>query len=120
MSAMIPAERPIKRRRMTPALRLAAFAVTALAPWPAAPQAQGLLIIRDAEVEQLLRDYSAPILRTAGLAQQNVRVVMINESSFNAFVADGHRIFINTGTLTEATTPNEVIGVLAHETGHIA
>jgi predicted Zn-dependent protease len=105
---------------MTPAARLAALAVTALAAWPAAAQAQGLPIIRDAEVEQLLRDYSAPILRTAGLAQQNVRIVVINEKSFNAFVADGHRIFINTGTLTEATTPNEVIGVLAHETGHIA
>jgi predicted Zn-dependent protease len=116
------AERPIKGRRMTPACRLAAWAVAALAAMPAAAQAQapGMPIIRDAEVEQLLRDYSAPILRAAGLAQQNIRIVVINDRSFNAFVADGHRIFINTGALAEATTPNEVIGVLAHESGHIA
>lgn len=83
-------------------------------------QAQGLPLIRDAEIEQLLRDYSQPILRAAGLAKQNVRIVIINDRSFNAFVADGRRIFINSGTLTEAANPNEVIGVLAHETGHIA
>jgi predicted Zn-dependent protease len=77
-------------------------------------------IIRDAEIEQLLRDYTQPILKAAGLAQQNVRVVIINDKSFNAFVADGHRIFINSGALMQAKTPNEVIGVLAHESGHIA
>jgi predicted Zn-dependent protease len=77
-------------------------------------------IIRDAEIEQLLRDYTQPILKAAGLAQQNVHVVIINERSFNAFVADGRRIFINSGALMQAKTPNEVIGVLAHESGHIA
>ncbi|MEA2984688.1 MAG: hypothetical protein QOD94_942 [Alphaproteobacteria bacterium] len=117
---MSPAERPSKRQRTTPASRLAALAVAALAAMPAAAQAQGLPLIRDAEIEQLLRDYSTPVLRAAGLAQQNVRIVVINERAFNAFVADGRRIFINTGVLSEATTPNEVIGVLAHETGHLA
>ena len=77
-------------------------------------------IIRDAEIEQLLREYTQPILKAAGLAQQNVHVVIINDRSFNAFVADGRRIFINSGALMQAKTPNEVIGVLAHETGHIA
>ncbi|NJL08028.1 MAG: M48 family metallopeptidase [Methylacidiphilales bacterium] len=62
----------------------------------------------------------APILRAAGLAQQNVEVTLINDRAFNAFVADGRRIFVFLGTLVEAKTPNEVIGVLAHETGHIA
>ena len=52
-------------------------------------------------------------------AQQNVQVVIINDKSFNAFVMDAHRIFINTGALMEATTPNQLIGVFAHETGHI-
>lgn len=114
------AERPSKGRRPTPASRLAALAVAALAAIPVAAQAQGLPLIRDAEIEQLLRDYSAPVLRAAGLAQQNIRIVVINERAFNAFVADGRRIFINTGVLSEAATPNEVIGVLAHETGHLA
>src|SRR5205085_11134266 len=47
-------------------------------------------------------------------------VVIINDRAFNAFVADGRRIFVNTGALMDAKTPNEVIGVFAHETGHIA
>ena len=77
-------------------------------------------IIRDAEIEQLLREYTEPILKAAGLGKQNIRVVIINNRGFNAFVADGRRIFINAGALTEAETPNQVIGVLAHETAHIA
>ncbi len=82
--------------------------------------AQALPIIRDAEIEQLLRDYSQPILRVAGLGQRNIHVVIINDRSFNAFVVDAKRIFINAGALMDAETPNQIIGVLAHETGHIA
>jgi predicted Zn-dependent protease len=100
-------------------LTAAALAVAG-APAHAQQSQGGPPIIRDAEIEQLLREYSAPILKAAGLAQQNVRIVIINDRSFNAFVADGHRIFINSGALMQAKTPNEVIGVLAHETGHLA
>jgi predicted Zn-dependent protease len=119
------ARRPIRARLTAPAARtlaiLTAVAVAAAGiPAPAQPQGHGPPIIRDAEIEQLLREYTQPILKAAGLAQQNIRVVIINDRSFNAFVADGHRIFINAGALMEAQTPNEVIGVLAHETGHIA
>src|SRR5512132_3312326 len=119
---MTGTERPIRPRRTTPAARLVAVVTaTALAGAAAPAHAQkGLALVRDAEIEQLLRDYTQPVLRAAGLAQQNVQVVIINEPSFNAFVVDGRRIFINTGALTDSTTPNQVIGVLAHETGHIA
>jgi predicted Zn-dependent protease len=109
---------------MTPAARLVALVTaTALAGAGAPAHAQkekGPPIVRDAEIEQLLREYTQPILRTAGLAQQNVQVVIINDRSFNAFVADGRRIFVNGGALMESETPNQIIGVLAHETGHIA
>jgi predicted Zn-dependent protease len=107
-------------------LRRATALVTAIgvAFAPLASQAQDgprpPPIIRDAEIEQLLRDYTAPVLRAAGLARQNVQVVIINEPSFNAFVVDGRRIFVNSGALMESQTPNQIIGVLAHETGHIA
>jgi predicted Zn-dependent protease len=56
----------------------------------------------------------------AGLAKQNIKVVVINDMSFNAFVMDGRRIFVNAGALLTAKTPNEIIGVLAHESGHLA
>jgi predicted Zn-dependent protease len=83
------------------------------------PPAHGVPIIRDAEIEQLLRDYTKPILRVAGLGDQNIHVVIINDRSFNAFVMDAHHIFVNAGALLESTTPNQIIGVFAHETGHI-
>ena len=45
---------------------------------------------------------------------------MLGDRSFNAFVMDGRHIFVNAGTLFDAKAPNEVIGVFAHETGHLA
>ena len=68
----------------------------------------------------MLRDYTRPILRAAGLEKQNIQVVIINDSAFNAFVADGRRIFVNYGAIMQSETPNQIIGVLAHETGHLA
>ncbi|GLK55111.1 putative Zn-dependent protease [Methylopila capsulata] len=89
-------------------------------PQPAQAQGLGGSIIRDAEIEGLLRDYMLPIYRAAGVDAGAVEIVLINSKVFNAFVADGRRIFVNIGVLLDAKTPNEVIGVLAHETGHIA
>jgi predicted Zn-dependent protease len=108
-------------RRAT-ALVAAAAVLVAQAQLPAHAQAggKGLNVIRDAEIEELLRDYTRPVLKAAGLAKQNIEVVIINDRAFNAFVADGRRIFINLGALYESTTPNQIIGVLAHESGHIA
>jgi predicted Zn-dependent protease len=79
----------------------------------------GIPMIRDAETEQLMRDYTGPILKAAGLSNQNIQVVIIEDNSFNAFVMDAHRIFVNMGALKESTAPNQMIGVFAHETGHI-
>jgi predicted Zn-dependent protease len=106
------------RSRTARVIAFATLAAIALAPMAAS--AQGLPLIRDAESEQLLRDYTRPILRAAGLEKQNIQMVIINEPSFNAFVADGRRIFVNTGAIMQSETPNQIIGVLAHETGHLA
>jgi predicted Zn-dependent protease len=125
---MTEVETPIRARLATPAAHAVALltaVAVAVTPMPTRiAQAQslppGLPIIRDAEIEQLMRDYTQPVLRAAGLAQQNIQVTIINDRAFNAFVMDAKRIFINAGALMDAKTPNEVIGVLAHETGHIA
>jgi predicted Zn-dependent protease len=108
------------RTRARRAVALVMSAALTLAALPARAQERGLPIIRDAEIEQLLRDYTTPILKAAGLGQHNIRVVILNERSYNAFVMDGRRIFVNAGALIESATPNQIIGVLAHETGHIA
>ncbi|MDO9560894.1 MAG: M48 family metalloprotease [Bradyrhizobium sp.] len=91
-----------------------------LAPMPALAQGGGLRVLRDTESEQLLRDYTRPILRAAGMEKQNIQMVIINDGAFNAFVADGRRIFVNYGAIMQSETPNQIIGVMAHETAHLA
>ncbi len=82
--------------------------------------ADGPNLIRDAEIEGLMRLYSRPIFKAAGINPDAVKVYLIADPRINAFVAGGQRIFINTGLITRSETPNQVIGVLAHESGHIA
>ncbi len=108
------------RRKLSKITAATTAVAIALAPMAAHAQERGPPIIRDTEAEQLLRDYTRPILRAAGLEKQNIQVVIINESVFNAFVADGRRIFVNHGAILQSETPNQIIGVLAHETGHLA
>lgn len=76
--------------------------------------------IRDAEIEKILRGYSDPLFKAAGLDTKAVTVMIINDSSLNAFVAGGQNVFINTGMIMTLDTPNELKGVIAHETGHIS
>ena len=97
----------------------AIYAVSASIAAISPAAAQNLPLIRDTEIENLLKDYSIPIFKAAGLGSQNIAMRIVRHESFNAFVVDGHNVFINTGTLMQAKTPNEVIGVIAHETGHI-
>src|ERR1700722_18313795 len=105
---------------MTKMTAIATVIALVAAPMAALAQEEKLAILRDTETEQLLRDYTRPILRTAGLEKQNIQVTVINQAVFNAFVADGRRIFVNHGALMQSETPNQIIGVLAHETGHLA
>jgi predicted Zn-dependent protease len=76
-------------------------------------------LIRDAETESLIRLYAKPIFNAAGLGSQGIRIHLVNDRNFNAFVVDGHNMFMHAGTLMTAKTPNQVIGVIAHESGHI-
>ncbi len=117
-SANTPARAVKGKARLRPALSAALAAALTVTSMSSA-QAQNIPLIRDTEIEALLRDYARPIFRAAGLSAQNITMRIVRHDSFNAFVADGRNVFVNTGTLREAKTPNEVIGVLAHETGHI-
>jgi predicted Zn-dependent protease len=84
-----------------------------------AQQGGRVAIIRDAEIERLMRDYARPIIKAAGLKSGAVDIILVNDPSFNAFVS-GRRMFIHTGAILRAETPGEIIGVIAHEAGHIA
>jgi len=56
----------------------------------------------------------------AGLNSDNVDIYIVNDQSLNAFVTRGQNIFLNSGLILQSDTPNQLKGVIAHETGHIA
>lgn len=115
--AMIISKLPLSYLRRAFA---AVLAIACLVSWTSVSYAQrSVPIVRDAEIEALVSEYARPILKAAGLDRSGVEIVLVNDHQFNAFVA-GRRIFINTGALLQTETPNEIIGVIAHEAGHIA
>lgn len=96
-----------------------AFACLSIVLLLVAPSASALSLLRDDEIENAIRLYAMPVWKAAGLDVSVIKVHLVNDPSLNAFVAGGQRIFINSGLLIRANSPDEVIGVLAHETGHI-
>jgi predicted Zn-dependent protease len=121
-----PPARNLKRRPLRQVIAVLAAMALGGASLPAAAQDQGksskdrLVPVRDAEIEQLLRDYTAPIFKAANINTRATEVILIRDFTFNAFVANGQKIFVNVGALLQSQTPNQLIGVLAHEAGHIA
>ena len=83
-------------------------------------KAQNLNLIQDAEIELYIREWIEPIIKVAGLNPNAVNVYIVNDETINAFVAGGQNIFINTGLILKAKEVDALIGVLAHEIGHIA
>lgn len=77
-------------------------------------------MIRDAEIEATLRSYANPIFVEAGITPEDVRIFIVGDPAINAFVAGGLNMFIHTGLIKAAPKPSMVIGVIAHETGHLA
>ena len=77
-------------------------------------------IIRDAEIENFLKEISHPIFSSANLNINSVDIYIFNDKSINAFVACGQKVFVNTGLIQSFETPSMLRGVMAHETGHIA
>jgi predicted Zn-dependent protease len=92
-----------------------AFCTMTLPAW-----AQGISVLRDTETEEMLNSFERPLARAAGLEVSNVHVYMISDLEVNAFATQPQNIFINAGILLWLQKPNELIGVMAHETGHIS
>lgn len=88
--------------------------------FPNGATAAGINLIRDAEIENNIRAYSTPVFRAAGLDPDSVNIYIVNDNSLNAFVAGGQNLFINTGLIMRSDSASQIIGVIAHETGHIA
>lgn len=82
--------------------------------------ARAMSLIRDTEIENTIRAYAAPILRVAHLEDEAFKVHIIRSNELNAFVARGQRLFVTTGLMRRSEDAGQLIGVIAHEIGHIA
>ncbi len=85
---------------------------------PLTASAQGL--IRDAEIERILRSYADPLFAAAGLKPEDVNLYIVQSDDIQASVAGGQNMFVYTGLILHSRTPEELKGVMAHEIGHIA
>jgi len=81
--------------------------------------ANAISVIRDTEIESYLKEWSAPVMTSAGLSSDQVNLILVDSDDINAFVAGGSNIFIYTGLIDAAEYPEELIGVIGHELGHI-
>ncbi|HVI50335.1 MAG TPA: M48 family metalloprotease [Candidatus Sulfotelmatobacter sp.] len=82
--------------------------------------AQELSLIRDAEIENTIRLYATPLFEQAGVEPDAVQIHLVKDNTLNAFVAEGLNLFINTGLIIKTDHAGQLIGVIAHESGHIA
>ncbi len=104
---------------MTKRISLLSLAVL-IGLFPSYAQAQQMSFIRDAEIENTIRIYATPLFQQAGVDPTSVKIHLVNSREINAFVAGGLNLFLNTGLIVKTKNAGELIGVIAHETGHIA
>ncbi|MGE0754159.1 MAG: M48 family metalloprotease [Alphaproteobacteria bacterium] len=112
----------IKRYSRTFSIRRVAFCIVLsfICSFSIISSAQAVPLIRDAEIEHTLRLYANPVFKAAGLRPQSVNIFIVNRDDLNAFVAGGSNMFIHAGLILASDDPAMLIGVMAHETGHIA
>ena len=115
------ASRSTKIKTVTHWGSVALFALFAAVPWTA-PHAEtmGQWVIQDTEIQRTLETLATPIFRAAGLEPSAVRIHLVKDHSVNAFVKDGQNVFLSTGLVMRTKHADQLIGVIAHETGHIA
>lgn len=110
-------------RQIRKGLIIALLAALALLPHPSRAQESGgnngVNIIRDTEIEADLKAWISPVIRAGGLNPDAINIILVQSDEVNSFVAGGPNIFIYTGLLMKTDSPNEVVGVMAHELGHI-
>ncbi|MCX8502086.1 MAG: M48 family metalloprotease [Alphaproteobacteria bacterium] len=83
-------------------------------------RAEGMGILRDTEIEEDIRSLATPIWKAANLDPKAVKIILVNDDSVNAFVAAGQNLFLNSGLLLRVENVGQLVGVIAHETGHMA
>lgn len=106
---------PIRSPASIPAVILA-FVAWAASAMPSA----AVTLLRDAGIEHGLKQLASGVLQAAGLNPRRVRVLVIDDSSLNAFVVDNRAIYLHSGLILKVRDPATLQAVIAHEAAHIA
>ena len=85
-----------------------------------ATSAQSIGLLRDPDIEHGLQELANPVLRAAGLEASDIKILIVNDLSLNAFVIDYSYIFIHAGLVLKLTSAEQLQSVIAHEAAHIA
>ncbi|MBP5795211.1 MAG: M48 family metalloprotease [Alphaproteobacteria bacterium] len=81
--------------------------------------AGALSLINDTEVEKVLHKIIAPVATAANIPENRLKIHIVNDDDFNAFVSGGEDVFVYTGLLTRIKNTNALQAVVAHELGHM-
>ncbi len=76
-------------------------------------------LMRDRVVVNYIRDLGEGLVASARPSPFDFRFFVIEDPSLNAFAVPGGAIYINTGLISEADDVSELMGVVAHEMGHV-
>ncbi len=101
------------------ASRVMAATAAGLCALVVAGQAAAQSLIRDTEVEGIIREWADPVFVSMGLNPSDVEVLLVNDGDLNAFATRGRIMGVNTGLILRTKNPGELLGVMAHEAGHI-
>ena len=82
--------------------------------------ARAVTLLRDADMEHARRELATPIFRAAGISPSQVRILVVQDSTLNAFVTDPGHIFLHSGLILQLDSAAALQAVLAHEAAHIA
>ncbi|UTO56524.1 M48 family metalloprotease [Neoehrlichia mikurensis] len=83
-------------------------------------KAYGTYVVRDSEIEHVIKKIALPIFNAANINIDNIKVFIVHDNTINAYIINNKNIFIHSGLLQFSQNPNTVIGVIAHEIGHIS
>jgi len=83
-----------------------------------ATPARAVSLINDTEIEQYLTELITPIAAAADIPKNRLKIYIVHDDDFNAFVRGGEDVFIYTGLLTQIKSPDALQAVVAHELGH--
>ncbi|MDP3853206.1 M48 family metalloprotease [Phenylobacterium sp.] len=112
---MVSPARPLSRSVLAAAVALS----VALPAAPVRAEDEGIALIRDTEIEEILRKDSEPIFKAAGIDSKSIEILLIGSKELNAFAAP-QTMGVFTGLILESDNPNQLQGVIAHEVGHLA